>query len=132
MNLEISFSEIKIFLKKKINIKIGLNNKNRSQVVIDIPHLLLLIEIKEVKTNAVVLGYKAGSFLSKAKIWFFSSKVDEIIEKVNSPMLQFDKNKSEILIDLTNIDKLEEILSILSISEIYFVSNSIKIVLKIC
>ncbi|CAH0335738.1 hypothetical protein FVB9288_01392 [Flavobacterium sp. CECT 9288] len=47
-------------------------------------------------------------------------------------MLQFDKNKSEILIDLTNIDKLEEILSILSISEIYFVSNSIKIVLKIC
>lgn len=132
MNLEISFSEIKMFLKNKFNIKIGLNNKNRSQVLIDIPHLLLLIEIKQVKTNAVVLEYKAGSLFSKAKIWFFSSKVDEIIEKVNSPILQFDKNKSEILIDLTNIDKLEEILSILSISEIYFVSNSIKIVLKIC
>ena len=89
-------------------------------------------EIKEVNRHEVVLKYKAGSVFSKAKIWLFSSKVDEMIGKINSPMLQFDKINSEILIDLRNVDKLKEVLNILSISEIYLANNSINIGLKVC
>lgn len=132
MNLEITLSEIQSFLKNKFNTEIGLKQKNRSQVLIDIPYVLLILEIKEVNRHEVVLKYKAGSVFSKAKIWLFSSKVDEMIGKINSPMLQFDKINSEILIDLRNVDKLKEVLNILSISEIYLANNSINIGLKVC
>lgn len=132
MNLEITLSEIQSFLKNKFNTEIGLKQKNRSQVLIDIPYLLLILEIKEVNRHEVVLKYKAGSVFSEAKIWLFSSKVDEMIGKINSPMLQFDKINSEILIDLRNVDKLKEVLNILLISEMYLANNSINIGLKVC
>lgn len=130
MKLEITLSEIQSFLKNKLKKEIGLKQKNRSQVLIDIPYVLFILDIKEVNRHGVVLKYKAGSVLSSAKIWLFSSKVDEAIRKINRPILQFDKINSEILIDLRNDDKFKEVLNILSISGMYLANNSINIGLK--
>ena len=131
MKLEITFNEIENYLKNNYKTDLSLKQKSPRQLLLDIPYAYIILNIKKVEEHSVLLKYGPGSIFSAAKFWIFSSKLDQIIEKAQSPLLNFDKINSEITIDLRKIEKLKELLKILSITDIYFINRSVKIMVEV-
>ena len=131
MKITIRFEEISNFIEKKLKVKLNFVCIDSTSFEINykpgfLPSIGINFKVEDIEDNVLRLSYdcnKAASLVIAGAVAYIENSIPKALE--------VDTTNKNVVVRLQNFDKLEKVLNVLYLENIYFDSETINVISKL-